>query len=60
MELTIPSALLSYDLTEVDKVEVKAMVREIRPASLSWVGATVLPKTDSMGEMWISRERWLG
>lgn len=36
------------------------MIREIRPASLAWVGATVLPKTESMNDMWISRLRWLG
>ena len=36
------------------------MIRDVRPISLAQVGATVLPKTESMGEMWINRERWLG
>lgn len=60
LEAKVAVALKELDVQDVDKVEVKTMIRDVRPISLAWVGATVLPKTESMGELWISRERWLG
>lgn len=27
---------------------------------MAWVGATVLPKMESIGDMWINASRWLG
>lgn len=56
----MPIALKELDVQDMEKIEVKTMIRDVRPISLAWVGATVLPKTESMGELWISRERWLG
>jgi actin-related protein 8 len=41
------------ELNEIERVEVKTIIRDIRPINMAWVGATVLPKTESVGEMWI-------
>jgi actin-related protein 8 len=60
MEGRVLEKVADFDVAEIERVEVKAMIREIRPASLAWVGATVLPKTESMNDMWISRLRWIG
>ena len=30
------------------------------PSNFSWVGATVLPRLDSMKDMWITHNRWVG
>lgn len=43
-----------WEIQEVERVEVKTIIRETRPINMQWVGATVLPKTDCMSEMWIS------
>lgn len=43
-----------WDIQEVERVEVKTIIRDTRPIYMQWVGATVLPKTESMNEMWIS------
>jgi actin-related protein 8 len=52
---------VELDLPEIERFEVKIIVREdVRPIGLSWTGASVLPKTESMAEMWISRNKWLG
>lgn len=48
------------ELNEIERVEVKTVIRDVRPINITWVGATVLPKTESVSEMWISAARWLG
>ena len=61
LEKRLPARATEMDLPEIDRFDVKVIVREdIRPQWLSWTGASVLPKTESMGEMWISRQKWLG
>jgi len=36
---------------DVEKYEVRIR-DDIRPQNVAWVGASVLPKTESMNEMW--------
>lgn len=46
---------------EVERVEViDTSVKEISPANLSWLGATVIPRLESTKDMWITRNRWMG
>ena len=33
--------------------------RDVRPLFLQWIGASVLPKLESMKDLWITKERWL-
>ncbi|CAD8176546.1 unnamed protein product [Paramecium pentaurelia] len=48
------------ELNEIERVEVKTIIRDVRPINMAWVGATVLPKTESVSELWITAARWLG
>lgn len=51
----------STDFELEEKFEVKPFMREdLRPQNVSWLGASVLPKTESVNEMWITRLRWVG
>lgn len=34
--------------------------KDVLPANLSWVGATVIPRLESIKDLWINRNRWLG
>lgn len=45
----------------MDRVEVIdcLVTREILPAYLSWYGATVIPRIDSINDLWITRNRWI-
>jgi len=50
-------------LTELDpgieRIEVINM-QSVDLKTLSWIGASVIPKIESTKDMWITRERWLG
>jgi actin-related protein 8 len=49
-----------YD-PNIERVEViDCLSRDILPMNLSWVGATVIPRLESMKDMWIMRERYIG
>lgn len=39
------------ELNEIERVEI---IRDVRPIYIAWVGATVLPKTESVSELWIT------
>ncbi|KAM3130902.1 hypothetical protein pb186bvf_017014 [Paramecium bursaria] len=49
-----------FEMNEIERVEVKNIIRDVKPINIAWIGATVLPKTESITEMWISKSRWLG
>ena len=49
-----------FEMNEIERVEVKNIIRDVKPINIAWIGATVLPKTESITEMWISKARWLG
>jgi len=34
--------------------------RNLWHQNVSWVGATVIPRLDSMKDLWITRNRWTG
>lgn len=36
------------------------MLREIAPIHASWLGGTVIPKLDSLRDLWIERGKFLG
>jgi len=45
----------------IERVEVMdPQLKEIDPINMSFVGATVIPKLDTIKELWISRNRWSG
>lgn len=46
----------------IDRVEVYDCFvnREVLPAYLSWYGATVIPRIDTINDMWITKNRWIG
>jgi hypothetical protein len=44
---------------EIDRVEI-IHFPGIDNKTISWIGATIIPKLDSSKDMWISRDRWLG
>lgn len=59
LEARIIKRTAEFELEE--KFEVKSFMREdLRPQNVSWLGASVLPKTESVNEMWITRLRWVG
>lgn len=36
------------------------MLREIAPIHASWLGGTVIPKLDSLRDLWIEKGKFLG
>lgn len=45
----------------IERVEViDPITRDILPIYISWVGATVIPRLESMKDMWITKNRWVG
>lgn len=36
------------------------MLREISPIHASWLGGTVIPKLDSLRDLWIERTKFMG
>ena len=34
--------------------------REMQPSYLSWIGGTVIPRLESIKDLWITKNRWLG
>ena len=52
--------IAKYD-SDIERVEVVDLSsKEINPDNLSWVGGSILAKLDSIKNLWISRNRWLG
>ena len=48
-----------YD-NNIDRIEViNTYAREVPPSNLSWIGATIIQRLESMKELWISRKRWI-
>lgn len=45
-----------------DKVEsaTDLLMREIAPIHASWLGGTVIPKLDSLRDLWIEKGKFLG
>ena len=43
----------------IERIEVINMPN-VDLKTLSWIGASILPKIESTKDMWITRERWLG
>jgi len=51
---------IQYYDNNIDRVEViNTFTKELPPASLSWIGATIIQRLESMKELWISRKRWV-
>ena len=49
-----------YDTT-IERVEIVDIItREILPSQASWLGGSVLPKLDSLRDLWIERTRFIG
>lgn len=52
--------IAKYD-SDIERVEVVDLgSKESNPENLSWVGGSILAKLDSIKNLWISRNRWLG
>lgn len=52
--------IAKYD-SDIERVEVVDLGnKESTPENLSWVGGSILAKLDSIKNLWISRNRWLG
>ena len=52
--------IAKYD-SDIERVEVVDLGnKECSPENLSWVGGSILAKLDSIKNLWISRNRWLG
>lgn len=60
LEDRIIETISKYD-NEIERVEVvDVSSKEISPDNLSWLGGSILAKLDSIKNLWISRNRWLG
>ena len=60
MEDRIIETISKYD-SEIERVEVVDVTsKEIEGENLSWLGGSILAKLDSIKNLWISRNRWLG
>ena len=48
--------------SNIERVEVIDCLakKEIHPSYISWIGGTVIPRLDSMKDLWIKQSRWLG
>ncbi len=45
----------------IERVEViDPLTKKVLPAYISWVGATVIPRLDSVKDLWLTRNRWMG
>jgi len=52
--------IAKYD-SDIERIEVVDLgSKESNPENLSWVGGSILAKLDSIKNLWISRNRWLG
>ena len=60
MEDRLIEKFADYD-SNIDRVEVlESSNRDIPPWATVWIGGTVLPRLDSMKDLWITKTRWLG
>ncbi|KAL4510469.1 hypothetical protein ABPG72_004623 [Tetrahymena utriculariae] len=48
-----------YNIERVEVID-SLSKKEMYPSYLSWIGATVIPRLDSIKDLWINQNRWLG
>lgn len=48
-----------YNIERVEVIDSLAK-KDIMPSYLTWIGATVIPRLDSIKDLWINQNRWIG
>ena len=59
LEAKIVARLCLMD-PEIEEVEILNCYNNVDMKTMSWIGATILPKLETSKEFWISREKWVG